>query len=228
MKILFKPEGGDLGSNKATDDAASKGAAGTSGTEEWKAPENKEAFDKAISTAVEAAKPKLPDKYELQLPKESKLDPKLVERTAATARTLGLSQEHAAKYLDSIATEVNSHAEARVKEITDSYAPGGKGWTDVVEKWNADALADPLVGNGKPEVLAQKKALAEKVAAKFGDQSFVDLLKNDPMGSHPAVIRFLAAIGTAMGEKALVLPQGNGVEAPKKTSEIMYPKQASA
>lgn len=198
---------------------------------EWKAPENKEAFDKAINDAVtaEASKYKAPDKYEgLQLPKDSKLDPKLIERTAATARTLGLSNENAGKLLDSFATEVTSHAEARVKEITDSYAPGGPAWKEVVEKWNNDALADPNVGNGKPEVLAQKKALAERVAAKFGDQKFVDLLKSDPMGSHPAVIQFLAAIGTAMGEKALVIPQGNGQQAPKSTAEVMYGGKAAA
>lgn len=220
---MTPPEG--TTTTTTTDDAAPKGAAGTSDTE-WKAPENKEAFDKAINDAVEAAKPKVPDKYEgLQLPKDSKLDPKLVERTAATARTLGLSQENAGKLLDSLAQEVTSHAEARVKEITDAYAPGGKGWTDVVEKWNADALADPNVGNGKPEVLEQKKTQATKVAAKFGDQAFVDLLKNDPMGSHPAVIRFLSNIYTAMGEKAMVMPSGGGDTTPKKTSELMYPKK---
>lgn len=216
-------------STTTTTEAGKPGDTTTTTAEAWKAPENKEAFDKAISDAVAAATPKPPEKYEgLKLPEKTKADPALIERTAATARTLGLSQENAQKTLDFIAQEVNSHAEARVKEITDAYAPGGSGWKEVVEKWNADALADPNVGNGKPELLAQKKALAEKVAARFGDQAFVDLLKNDPMGSHPAVVRFLSSIGAAMGEKGLVIPPTGSEPATKKTSELFYPPKAAA
>jgi hypothetical protein len=212
---------------------APKGASGASGTETttetWTPPATKEDYDKAISDAVTASKPVVPEKYEkLQLPKDSKLDPKIIERTAATARTLGLSEESAGKLLESIASEVPLHVEARVKEITDSFAPGGDGWKQTVSKWNEESLNHPLLGQGKADVLSQKKALAEKVAAKFGDKDFVELLKNDPMGSHPAVVLFLSKVGEAMGEGSFAKGVPTSETQKKTTAELMYGEKKTA
>jgi hypothetical protein len=48
------------------------------------------------------------------------------------------------------------------------------------------------------------------------------------MGSHPAVVRFLANIGAAMGEKGLVIPTAGSETPTKKTSELFYPPKAAA
>lgn len=197
---------------------------------EWKAPENKEAFDKAISEAVEAAKPKVPEKYEgLKLPDKVTVDPQLIERTAATARSLGLSQEAAQKTLDFIASEAARERDAALS----AYSPpsqenpeGGVKWKEQDTAWKAAALTDKDLGNGKPEQLKASVDLAKKVLAKFGDEESINFV-DSALGSSPAVLRILVRVGRAMGEKDLVKPVGDGKPADKSLAEIFYPKGAN-
>lgn len=226
-----------------TQGASDKAASGASGTEadkaiaekaaadalaaQWKAPENKEAYDKAISDAVEAAKPKAPEKYEnLKLPDKVNVDPQLIERTAATARALGLPQEAAQKALDFIASEAARERDAALA----AYSPpseqnpeGGAKWKEQDTAWKQAALVDKDLGNGKPEQLQQSVDLAKKVLAKFGDEESIRFI-DSALGSSPAVLRVLVRVGRAMGEKDLVRPEGDGKTADKSLAEIFYPK----
>lgn len=230
-----------------TTGAADKAASAASGTEadkaiadkaaadaqaaQWKAPENKEAFDKAIADAVtaEASKYKAPEKYEgLKLPDKVTVDSALVERTAATLRELGLPQDKAQKALDFIASEAARERDAALS----AYSPpsvenpeGGKLWKEQDTAWKLAALTDKDLGNGKPDQLKASVDLAKKVLAKFGDEESINFV-DSALGSSPAVLRILVRVGKAMGEKELVTSTGKPADERLPDKDVFYPKGA--
>ena len=175
----------------------------------------------------QGAPPVVPDRYDLKLPDDISVDPTVVDRTAAIARELGLSQDNAQKALGFVAQEVAAQTAARVEELVKSHQPGGAEWKATEEKWRAESLADPVLGGGKPEVFDQNKKLANQVAARYGTEGFVKLLNEDPMGSHPEVMKFLVAIGKASKESDLVKPDSMAPPSEKSREEVIkdwYPK----
>lgn len=242
-KMLFRPEGGDTGSTTTTTttDEGTSGGEGekktdttTTTTEEWKAPENKEALDKLIGDAVEAAKPKAPEKYDLKLPEKAKVDAALSERTAATARTLGLSNEAAQKTLDFIAQEVASQSERAVATAAaDWSAPtkenpdGGTRWREQEEAWRAASLADKDLGNGNPQQLATTAGLVKRVLATYFDKDSIEFFEKSGLGSHPALLKGFAKIAKAAGESTLVRPEGEKLNEGKRPADVMYDGNAA-
>jgi hypothetical protein len=238
VKILFRPEGGDPGSTPpGAPPGDGKPPAGDppagdpppAGDTGWKAPENKEVLDKLIGDAVEAAKPKAPEKYDLKLPEKASIDAKLTERTAATARTLGLSNEAAQKTLDFITQEAAAHAEARVAAaLAEFSAPsqdnpdGGPKWREQEEKWRADSLADKDLGAGNPAQLDANVKLANRVLATYADKEAIDFFNKSGLGSHPATLRFLVKLGKAAGESVLVRPDGEKPADAKRPADRIY------
>lgn len=229
-----------------TTGAADKAASAASGTEadkaiadkaaadalaQWKAPENKEAFDKAISDAVtaEASKYKAPEKYEgLKLPDKVTVDSALVERTAAIARELGLPQDKAQKTLDFIASEAARERDAALSAYSppsEQFPEGGKLWKEQDTAWKAAALTDKDLGNGKPDQLKASVDLAKKVLAKFGDEESINFV-DSALGSSPAVLRILVRVGKAMGEKELVTSTGKPSDERLPDKDVFYPKGA--
>jgi hypothetical protein len=156
--------------------------------------------------------PTVPDKYDLKLPDKSTVDKAVVERTAAKARELGLSQEHAQKTLDYVHQEIDAAANAAVEASLKSHLPGGAVWEQQVTEWGAASLADPELGNNNPEQMAKMSTLAKEVVAKFGDKESIEFIESNPLASHPAFLRLLTRIGKASAEGSLVVPssQRNG------------------
>lgn len=195
-----------------TTTAASEAAAGT------------QAADTAQGTTVaatEPAKPVVPETYELALPKDSTLDPAVLERTAATARELGLSQEHAQKMLDSVVAETATREAALLAQ----YQPGGDAWAKQVDGWGTAALADAEIG-GTPEKLAENVALAQKVLGTFGSEQMNTFLHTTGFGSHPEVVRMFAKMGRTMGEGSFV-PGGSAADNSEEARLArMYPTMA--
>lgn len=204
------------------------GGAPASDPPAWTPPATKEDFDKAIGEAVtaEASKYKAPDKYDLKLPdKITVIDPTVVERTAAIARELGLSQDNASKMLGLVASEAARETAAALfaySPPTAELPEGGSKWKEQNDAWKTASLADKELGDGKPEQLKASADLAKKVLAKFGDPESIDFV-DSVLGSNPAALRILVRIGKAMGESALVKGTGDPPPAPKKASEVMYP-----
>lgn len=196
----------------------------------WTPPENKEALDKLVGEAVTAAelKYKAPEKYEgLKLPDKSPVDPTVVERTAAIARELGLSQANAQKALGFVASEAAREVAAQLAAYaapSEQNPEGGAKWKEQDAAWRAAALVDKDLGNGKPEQLEAAKVLATKVLAKFGDEESIHFV-DSALGSNPALLRVLVRIGKAMGEQSLVKGEERPAEK-KSTAEIFYPKGA--
>lgn len=159
----------------------------------------------------------VPETYNLKLPDGSTLPAEALERTAATARTLGLSQEHAQQALEF----VNSEVAAQRETFLAAHQPGGAEWTKQVQSWEAEILADTTIG-GTPEKLQQNVALGKRVLDTFFPPDTKAFLETTGFGSHPAVIRGLVAIGKAMSEDSLIMPKA-AATGKKSFEEIMYP-----
>jgi hypothetical protein len=155
----------------------------------------------------------VPDKYELKLPDKPAVDAAVVERTAAIARTLGLSQDNAQKTLEFVNQEVASRLTATLAD----YAPpsvenkeGGAKWREQDDAWRAASLADKDLGAGKPEELDKVIAGANRVLARFGDAQSIAFLEKSGLGSHPGALRLLNNIAKAMAEGSNITPGPGG------------------
>jgi hypothetical protein len=157
---------------------------------------------------------KFAEKYDLKLPEKSTVDAAVVERTAAKARELGLSNEHAQKTLDFVHQEIVETSKAAVEAALKAHTPGGEVWEAQVNEWRANALADKELGGGDQAKLDAAVAIANQVVAKFADKEAVEFFKNNPIGAHPALIRMLHRIGKASSEGTLITPGTQGGQKP--------------
>jgi hypothetical protein len=178
---------GTTDTTATTDATKTAAAAGDSGT--------------TTTTTDTTAKPDagatlvVPEKYELKLADGLKVDPAIVEKTAATARTLGLSNEKAQDLLNFTAAEI---AATQASEL-ESNSPGGTAYTARVQGWEQAALADPEIGGTVAKLNANVEQ-AKKVLGTFGDEQIAKFLNETGFGSHPSVIKMFAKLGKGMSE----------------------------
>jgi hypothetical protein len=213
---------GDTG-GKTVDDAtkaAADQATGDNAANAANADADKKTADAAVADKTDKTdKPRTPDgkfaeKYDLKLPEKSTVDAAVVERTAAKARELGLSNEHAQKALDFVHQEIVETSKAAAEAALKAHTPGGEVWEAQVNEWRANALADKELGGGDQAKLDAAVAIANQVVAKFADKEAVEFFKNNPIGAHPALIRMLHRIGKASSEGTLVTPGTQGGQKP--------------
>lgn len=171
----------------------------------------------------------VPDTYDLKWPDGSTLNPAIVERTAATARALGLSNAAGQQLLDQTVqdltnaeTAAKATAQATFDAQVEAWKPGGAEWVKRNTAWTNDAIADAEIG-GTPEKLAVSVEKAQQALAKYGPPELKPLLDETGFGSHPAVIKLLASIGRAMSEGSLVLGATGQPGKPKSDGQLMYP-----
>lgn len=166
--------------------------------------------------AVEAPKP--PVEYKLVLPKDSALPVASIEKTAAIARKLGLSNEAAQEVLDSF----NATLAADAKADAEAWKPNtGSSWKARDAEWKAEALKDTEIG-GTPDKLSANVNTANLVLSRFFDPSVVEFLRESGLGSHREFIRGLARIGKGMSEGTMHTGGAPAQTAPKTQAEILY------
>lgn len=186
-----------------------KPAAGTlaSAAAAQPAPNGKPAEPAAPAAPADPAKAAAsvaPEKYDLKLPENAVIDASVLERTAATARELGLSNEHAQKVVNALNQEAATAQQAAVETALKSHQPGGAEWVKQETAWRDAVLQDPELGDGKPEQLEAAVTAGSKVLAKYGTPELGQFLETTGLGSHPAVLKFVARLGKAMGEGDIV------------------------
>ncbi len=155
--------------------------------------------------------PVVPESYDLKVPDGSTVDPVLVDRTAAKARELGLTNEAAQKLFDSevkdatdretaaSAALVKAQEESR-KALLDAWAPNGAEWKKQQDEWTKLSKADPTIGGEK---FNQSVESAGMLVAKFEQQrgpALREFLDNTGFGRHPTVLSFLEWAGSQMRE----------------------------
>lgn len=163
-------------------------------------------------------------KYDLKLPENSALDASAIERTAAIARTLGLSNEHAQQALEF----VNQETASRIQAVMDAHKPGGAEWTKQVDGWKRDTLADPALGKTPEErqaAITQGRGVIQKFAEAHPEYAveFRGFLNESGLGDHPAVARLFAWLGKAMGSPTTLVTGDPAAKKPATPEQAMYP-----
>lgn len=168
-----------------------------SGDEDWNA-----LYDKL-------GRPSSPDKYDIRLEEDSKLDEATVNDIKGMAHKLGLNSKQAQQLI----SEMDSITATKLKESEEAYKQNfDKSVENLQKEWGK--AFDKNLGN------------AQFVVRSFGDDNFVKFLDESGMGNNPEVIRFLSKIGNELGEDSI---KGNPVdhkamtptEARTKVNEIM-------
>lgn len=127
--------------------------------------------------------------FTLKLPEGVEPDAKLLEGVTKWAQATGLKQEQAQQLADFYAQH-QQEALAAQQAALDAET---QEWLGTIEK-------DPeLGGQKKPETLAA----LNRVMAAHGSPELRALMDGSGLGNHPAVVRFLARIGRAMGEDSI-------------------------
>ena len=175
-----------------------------------------------------AAAPVAPATYTLTLP-AGVTDPTLTERTAAIARTRGLTNEQAQGLLDFGVSEAAAREKAALDAYETSHAPGGEAWTKTVDGWKEQTLADESLG----KTPAERQATVERghqVVLKFAESNPKDadalkgFLNDSGLGNHPTVVRLFAWLGKAASEGSVVHPTADaGQTQTKSLADIFYP-----
>lgn len=163
-----------------------------------------------------AKPPAVPEKYELKLPKDSPLDSKSdVEKIVAYAKAQGFSNEQAQKLLDH-QHDLASGLMSRQHET----------FNDTVEGWATQTWADPELGGvNKDATQKNLKRVMDRFAPEtsaFG-AGFRKVLTESGYGNHPEWVRFINAIGKAMGEdKPLTIATGANEKPKKADGEVFF------
>lgn len=222
-----------LASDKATADQAAADKLAADKLVADKAAADKAAADKVIADKAAADKAAADKtaasaaiKNALKLPDKSTLDPALTERTAAILSELGLTAEHAPKVFDLVVQEATAHADKTVAAVKKDHEPGGAAFVAQQAEFKAAALADPILGGGKPEQLEANMNLAKRVVATFGGTpEQVTAIEQTGFMNAPTALRLLVAVGKAMSEDKLVRPAaaGSGEKTEQERLEGLYP-----
>jgi hypothetical protein len=151
----------------------------------------------------------VPDKYDLKPAEGSALDAQAVERTAATARSLGLSQEQAVKLLEHDSAAATAYNEALMAQ---HHA--------TVEAWKTESRADPKFGGASYDA---NDALAGQLIEKCGSAKFKEQLKATGFEHHPEFRRFVVTLAQQL-RPSQTLATGNPPPPKEKSvAEKRYP-----
>jgi len=132
---------------------------------------------------------------------------------ARTAKELGLGQEQAQKYVESVHAAAKSEAD----QLSKTYQ-------DLQQEWVAKAKADPEFGGEKFDENMKFVADAMK---EFGTPELRDALKASGLGNHPEVVRLMYRVGKALEkEEDVVTGDGGSGESGDRLSRL-YPSMAS-
>ena len=136
------------------------------------------------------------------------LDAGVIERTAASAKARGLSQEHAQKELEVIASEVANYQTALLEQHKTK-----------VGEWVQQAKADKEIGGAGFSANAE---MSRRVVEKFATPEFVQMLNDSGYGNHPELVRVFARIGRAIGEDQPGGSNPGGKPSKKSAEDVLY------
>jgi hypothetical protein len=172
--------------------------------------EKKTAIETAAIEAFKAKLPKVPEKYTIQLPKDSHLDEKALERTAAIARQLGLTE-------DAKAQEIANFAAA---EVADMIRRTAESQTTRARAWEEEALKASDIGAGSPEKLQAHLARTKKLLEKFFPEGARKLIDDFGLGNNPDFLRGLTKLGVLMKEDDFIVGDSSGKRTGSAASRI--------
>ena len=153
--------------------------------------------------------PVVPEKYELTMPKDSLLEPSVVEKISAYAKEKGLSNEAAQERLDNDNSAVQEYHENQNKQVEEIRAG-----------WARDAEADPQIGGSKfKENVEMSRRLIEKANPDI--KPFLDATG---AGNHPEVIRLMVNLVEMFGfsEDKFIFSKSQTGTGTKSNADVFY------
>jgi hypothetical protein len=174
------------------------------------ASEEKPAAEKTEETKTDEPVTGPPEKYELKLPENSRLDASEVEKAAAYAKAQGFSQEQAQQYLATRSEAVSDY----MGKLTQDFEHESNKWIDKVK-------ADKEIGGEK---LNENLETVKRYFDKYGSKEFVEFIEQIPYRNHPELVRFFvkAAKDSKIMEDKLVMPSGQSAPMKKSRADILY------
>lgn len=124
------------------------------------------------------------------------------------AQGLGLQQQDAASL-------AQMYARHQARQSAEQLAGRQKALDEAESAWLAELKADK---NFQADLTRARAALQG-----YGNPELVSLLEETRLGSHPALVRFMARVGAALAEPAFA--RGGSAEAEKSPAEVLYPTQ---
>lgn len=131
-------------------------------------------------------KPAAPEKYEFAMPEGFVVDEAAVEAVTPILKELNCSQETAQKLVDLHFAQIKAMQEAQEKAKAETLA-----------QWAKEIRADKDIGG--PNVL-QNLLPGTRLIDRFGSPDLKELLQESGLDRHPAVVRFLVAVGREFSE----------------------------
>lgn len=154
-------------------------------------------------------KPVVPEKYELKLPENSRLDKAAVDEIAAFAKAQGLSNDAAQEIVNRENKAVSTFAETQLKQVE---AKRGE--------WFNEIKSNPELGGEHFEANA---VLAKSVVDRFGDKVLKDELSRSGLGNHPALFGFTVRLGKALNmQQEKMIHAGSQADDVRKSNEEKF------
>ena len=178
--------------------------------DEKEAKDDKKDDDKADDKKEEKSKDdkKTPEKYELELPKESVLQKEHLEKIESFAKEQGFSQEQAQAQVErdnQLIVEAREEAKAELARLADDV-------------WPKEAKDDKEIGGDNFKESAE---LAKRVFKRYGSEKLRDILNDTGYGNHPELLRFAVKIGKSMAEDKFVAGSSSQ-SGEKDIAEVFY------
>ena len=131
-------------------------------------------------------KPAVPEKYEFAMPEGFVVDEAAVEAVTPILKELNCSQETAQKLVDLHFAQIRAMQEAQEKAKAETLA-----------QWAREIRADKDIGG--PNIM-QNLLPGTRLLNRFGSPALNELLQESGLDRHPAVVRFLVAVGKEFAE----------------------------
>jgi len=181
----------------------------------------KDGSDGDEASTEAAAKPEIPEAYELAAPEGMTLDPKAVELATPVFKELGLSNEQANKLVPVAAQWAQSIRDQGQQQILAEVATQRA-------QWATDAKADQEIGGAGFDA---SLGLAAKALDQLGfpkGSPLRSLLNDSGLGNHPEMIRAFARVGKAISEDTDFVRGDKAAPVKKTDAEIFYPEMVKA
>ncbi len=149
-----------------------------------------------------APAPKAPEKYDFQ---GKDIASNVLEKFEGIAKELDMTQEQAAKFIDTVAPEIEAAQKARHESQ--------------VASWLESAKTDKEFGGEK---LNENLAIAKKAIDAIGSPALVKLLDDTGLGNHPEIIRAFVKAGKQISSSNFV-PSGQGNSQANNPGAKLYP-----
>lgn len=151
----------------------------------------------------------VPEKYELSMPDGVELDGELLEAMTPVLKDLYITNDQAQALIAPFAKIMQDRATAQAKQ-----------WGETVDGWAEAARTE------HGEKYAVVSAQAQRVINAFGDADLKKYLNESGAGNHPALVRFAAKVGAAIGEDVPDPSNAEGSGKPADPASILYPNDA--